>query len=217
MTGVEGKVALITGAKGGLGSSVTNAFLDAGAMVAGVSRSIHDSDFDHPRFFALAAELSSSDAAQSVVDAAVARAGKVDILVHLVGGFAGGTAVADTDESTLEEMFDVNFRSAFFMSKAVIRHMRSRNSGGRIVAIGSRAATESNANVAAYSASKAALVALVRAIASENANFGISANIVMPSTMDTPANRKAMPDADFAKWVQPGQVARLIVALASDE
>ena len=85
------------------------------------------------------------------------------------------------------------------------------------MAIGSRAAAESNANVAVYSASKAALVALVRAIASENAEFGISANIVMPGTMDTPANRKAMPDADFAKWVHPSQVARLVVALASDE
>ena len=83
--------------------------------------------------------------------------------------------------------------------------------------IGSRAATEQNANAGAYSASKAGLLALTRAIAGENASFGISANIIMPGTMDTPANRKAMPGADIKKWVQPDQVANLLVALASDE
>ena len=106
--------------------------------------------------------------------------------------------------------------SSFFMAKAALRHMQKRKSG-HVLMIGSRVATGPNANVGAYSASKAALLALTRAIAAENASLGISANIIMPGTMDTPANRKAMPGADTTKWVQTGQVANLIVALASDE
>jgi NAD(P)-dependent dehydrogenase (short-subunit alcohol dehydrogenase family) len=214
---LEGKVALITGAKGGLGTSVTEAFLKAGAIVAGVSRSIRDSDFDNPRFFAFPAELTSSDAARTVVEAIVAKVRQVDVLVHLVGAFAGGMPVAETEDSVVDQMFEVNFRSAFFMAKAAIRHMRERSAGGRVLFIGSRAAIEANANAGVYSASKAALLALTRAIASENASAGISANIIMPGTMDTPANRKAMPEADFKRWVHPEQVAHLIVTLASDE
>ena len=94
MENLDSKVALITGAKGGLGSAVTNAFLNAGATVAGVSRSIRDEDFANPRFYAVPAELTSSDAARVVADAVVARSGRIDVLVHLVGGFAGGTGVA---------------------------------------------------------------------------------------------------------------------------
>ena len=216
MSNLEGKVALITGAKGGLGSAVTKAFLDAGATVAGVSRSIQNTDFAHPRFYAIPAELTSSAEAKTVVDAVISRSGHIDILAHLVGAFAGGSSVADTDDDVLEQMLTINLKSAFFIVKAVLGHMRSRKAG-RVLLIGSRAATEQNANAGAYSASKAALLALTRAIAAENAPFGISANIVMPGTMDTPANQKAMPGADRSKWVQPGQVAHLLVMLASDE
>ena len=216
MLSLDGKVALITGANGGLGSAVTKAFLDAGATVAGVSRSIRDSDFANSRFYAVSAELTSSAAAQTVVDKVVSRSDRIDILTHLVGGFAGGSPVADTGDKVLEQMLDVNLKSAFFIAKAVLAHMRVQKSG-HVLFIGSRAATEQNANAGAYSASKAALLALTRAIAAENAPLGISANIVMPGTMDTPANRKAMPAADLSKWVQPEQVANLLVALASDD
>jgi NAD(P)-dependent dehydrogenase (short-subunit alcohol dehydrogenase family) len=213
---LEGKVALITGAKGGLGSAVTSRFLDEGATVAGVSRSIRDDDFADSRFFAVPAELSTSEAAQSAAQAVISRAGRIDILVHLVGGFAGGASVAETDEATLDQMWDVNVKSAFYVMNAVLPHMRSRQSG-RLVAIGSRAAAEASPNAAAYSASKAALVALVRAVAAENADAGISANVVMPATIDTAANRMAMPRAEFTKWVHPEQIARLIVSLCADD
>jgi NAD(P)-dependent dehydrogenase (short-subunit alcohol dehydrogenase family) len=214
MTTLDGKVALITGAKGGLGSAVTNAFLAAGAMVAGVSRSIVDSDFDNPRFLAVPGELSTYDGARSVVETALSHTSRVDILVHLVGGFAGGS-VTETEPVTLDQMLDVNLKSTFYISKAILPHMQSRKSG-RIIAVGSRAAVEPAPNAAAYSASKAAVVALIRAIAAENANAGISANVILPGTMDTSANRKAMPNADFTTWVKTGQVAELIVMLASD-
>jgi NAD(P)-dependent dehydrogenase (short-subunit alcohol dehydrogenase family) len=209
------KVALITGAKGGLGGFVTEAFLEAGATVAGVSRSIQDSDFQNPRFKAIPAELSSVAAAGRVADDVVARFGKIDILVHLVGVFAGGQPVHQTDDATLDRMLDMNLKSAFYMACAVIPHMRN-GGGGRILAIGSRAAVEPSPGAGAYAASKAALVSLIRTIAAENKDRCISANVILPGTMDTPANRKALPQADYTKWVRPSQVASLLVSLASD-
>jgi NAD(P)-dependent dehydrogenase (short-subunit alcohol dehydrogenase family) len=209
------KVVLITGAKGGLGSTVTQAFLDAGAMVAGVSRSIEDSDFGHTNFTAMPAELSNGEAARRVADAVVEEFGRIDVLVHLVGGFAGGKPVAETDDATLDRMLEMNLRSAFYIARAVLPHMRAAGSG-RILAIGSRAAVEPGAGAGAYSASKAALVSLIRTLAVENKDRCISANVILPGTMDTPANRAADPKADFSKWVQPSQVAGMLLHLASD-
>lgn len=211
----DDKVVLITGAKGGLGTSVTQSFLEAGATVIGVSRSIGASDFPHPRFIAMPAELSNGDAAQSLVDGVVANFQRLDVLVHLIGGFAGGKSVSETDDATFDRMLDMNVRSAFYIVRAVIPHMRKQGSG-RILAIGSRAAAEPQALAGAYSASKAALVSLIRTLAIENKDRSISANVILPGTMDTPANRAADPRADFSKWVQPNQVASMLLHLASD-
>jgi NAD(P)-dependent dehydrogenase (short-subunit alcohol dehydrogenase family) len=210
-----GKVAVITGAKGGLGSFVTEAFLAAGARVAGVSRSIQVNDFSHPEFAAIPAELSSGDAAQTLVEQVVARFGRIDALVHVMGGFAGGKSVAETDDATFEKMLDLNYRAAFFVARAVLPQMRQQGSG-RILAVASRQAVEPATMVGAYSASKAALVSLIRTIAMENKDRCISANTVLPGTMDTPANRAGDPQADGSQWVQPAQVAELLVHLASD-
>jgi NAD(P)-dependent dehydrogenase (short-subunit alcohol dehydrogenase family) len=144
----------------------------------------------------------------------VGKHGKIDSVVHLIGAFAGGQSVADTDDATLDRMFDLNLRSTFHLLRAVIPHMRATGRGA-ILAIGSRAAVEPAGMAGAYSASKAALVALMRAVALENKDRGISANIVLPGTMDTAANRKAMPTADSWRWVKPAQVASLLVHLAS--
>ena len=208
------KVVLITGAKGGLGSFVTPAFLEAGARVIGVSRAIADSDFPHERFSALATEISDGERAAKTIDAAVGRSGRIDALVHLVGGFAGGKPIAETSDDVIERMFDMNFRTAFYMIRAALPYMRKQASG-RIMAIGSKAAVEPSPKVGVYAASKAALVSLIRTVARENADRGIAANVVLPGTMDTPANRASDPTADFSKWVNPCQVASLLVHLAS--
>jgi len=213
---LEGKAVLITGAKGGLGTFVTNAFLDAGAQVAGISRSIRDEDFPNSSFHAIAAELSSLDAARSAVNTAIQKLGRIDALVHLVGAFAGGASIPEIDDATFERMIDLNLRSAFHIVRATLPGMRAQGSG-RILAIGSKAAVESQPLSACYSASKAALVAFIRAVAAENRDRCISANIVLPGTMDTPVNRSASPEADYSKWVQPQQVAAMLVHLASDE
>jgi NAD(P)-dependent dehydrogenase (short-subunit alcohol dehydrogenase family) len=209
------RTALVTGANGGLGTHVTKALLDAGFAVVGLAPRIKQSDFNHPNFTALPAALDSLDAAKKAVDSVIALFGKIDVLAHLVGGFAGGETVADTDDATFQRMFDMNVNSAFHMLRAVLPHMRKAGAG-RIVAIGSRAAEDPGPTIGAYSASKAALVSLIRTVALENKDAGITANVILPGTMDTPANRQAMPGADTSTWVQPASVASLIVWLAGD-
>ena len=212
---LDQKVVLITGAKGGLGTYVTQTFLGAGATVIGVSRSISAADFPGDRFVAMPAELSSGENARALADAVVKQHQRIDVLVHLVGGFAGGKPVAETDDATLDRMLDLNLKSAFHITRAALPHMRQKRSG-RILAIGSRAAVEPQAAIGVYSASKAALVSLIRTIALENKDTCITANVILPGTMDTPANRASDPNADFAKWIQPAQVAALLLHLASD-
>jgi NAD(P)-dependent dehydrogenase (short-subunit alcohol dehydrogenase family) len=213
---LDGKVVLISGANGGLGSAVTRAFLDAGAQVAGLAPVIRDTDFPSPRFAAVPADLTSLEASRTAAGAVLAKWGRIDALIHLVGGFAGGKSVAETGDDWLELMLNMNLRTAFNLMRAVLPGMRTQGSG-RIVAIGSRTAVEPAAMLGVYSASKAALVSLVRTVALENKDRGITANVVLPGAMDTPANRAAMPDADRSKWVQPSQVAALLVHLASDQ
>ena len=214
MSALEDKVVIITGASGGLGRSVTQAFLDTGATVAGVSIAI-DNSVTHPRFVTEAADLGSWDATRAVVDRLAARFGRIDVLAHLTGGFAGGSSVAETEEDVWDRMLTMNLRTAVHAARAVIPHMRKAG-WGRILAIGSLAALEPAAGIGAYSASKAALVSLIRTIAKENKDSGVTANAVLPGMMDTSANRAAMPDADPAKWIQPERVAALLVWLASD-
>lgn len=210
---MEGNVVLVTGADGGLGTFVTLGFLDAGATVIGTSRKIQQSAYSSPSFTALPAEISTGEGARSLVDQVVARFGRLDVLAHTVGGFAGGQSIADTDDATFQRMLDLNLNSVFHILRATIPALR-QTGNGRIIAIGSRAALEPGAGVGAYSASKAAMVSLIRTVALENNDAGLTANVILPGTMDTPANRKSMPNADFSKWVRPSTVASLITWLA---
>ena len=209
MTNLEGKIALITAAKGGLGSAVTNTFLQAGARVIGVSRSIQPGDFNHPNFTAMPADVNSLDAARRLVSAALAQFERIDAVVHVMGGFAGGQSVADTDDATMEKMLELNFRAAFHMLRAVIPQMRAQNYG-RIVVVASRQGIEPSATLSAYNASKAALVSLVKTVALENKDAGITANTVLPGGMATPSNQGP-------NLIPTGQVASLMAYLASDE
>jgi NAD(P)-dependent dehydrogenase (short-subunit alcohol dehydrogenase family) len=131
------KTALVTGANGGLGSPVTLALLDAGFAVVGLARKIQQSDFSHPNFTALPASLDSFDAARKAVETILSRSGKIDVLAHLVGGFAGGQTVAETDDATFQRMFDINVNSALHILRAVIPPMRKARAG-RIIVIPGR-------------------------------------------------------------------------------
>ena len=118
---MNGKVVLITGATGGLGNSVTQAMLETGAHVVGVSRRISQADFQSPCFFALPGEIATAQGAQTVVDQVLSRYGRLDVLAHLVGGFAGGQSVAETDDATFQKMFDLNVAPVFYMLRAAIQ------------------------------------------------------------------------------------------------
>lgn len=212
---MKGKVVLVTGANGGLGTYVTRVFLDAGSTVVGTARAIQQSEFEHPSFTAISADVTTVHGAEALLQEVLSRFGMLDVLVHTVGAFAGGQSVAETDDQTFRRMFELNVNSVFYVLRAAIPALR-RSGDGRIIAIGSRAALEPGPKVGMYSASKAAMVSLVKTVALENKDAGMTANVILPGTMDTPANREAMPHADFTKWVRPERVASLIAWLASD-
>ena len=212
---LQGQVAIVTGANGALGSDVTSALLAAGATVAGIARSIAAGEAHDSRFYPVSADLTDANEASELIARLAEQFGKVDILVHVMGGFAGGASVAETDDETWRKMMDLNLNAAFYVLRAVIPVMR-RGEHGRIIAIGSRQAVQPAANVGAYSASKAALVSLVQTVALENKDKNIQANVILPATMDTAANRAAMPKANFAQWVKTAHVAELVVMLAGD-
>jgi NAD(P)-dependent dehydrogenase (short-subunit alcohol dehydrogenase family) len=209
MANLNGKTVVITGAKGGLGVPVTNGFLAAGAFVIGVSRSIQPGDFSNSNFTAMPADLATGESARQLAAAVLARFGRIDALIHLTGGFAGGQSVAEMDDATLEQMLDVNFRAAFHMLRAVIPPMRAQG-GGRIVVVASRQGVEPSPMIGAYNASKAALVSLVKTVALENKDAGITANSVLPGAMETPTNQGA-------NLVKTASVASLLVYLAGDD
>jgi NAD(P)-dependent dehydrogenase (short-subunit alcohol dehydrogenase family) len=198
---------LITGA---LGTAVSQEFLASGAKVIGVAREWKQS----AAFTTISADVTTEAGCDSMVKQTLEH-GPIDALVHLVGGFAGGSPVAETTDQTWDSMININLRAAFCCMRAALKPMQAAGHG-RIVAIGTRMAVEPTPNFAAYAVSKAALVALVKNVAAEGQKFGVTANVVLPSTIDTPVNRAAMPKADFSRWVAPQSIAKLLVFLASD-
>jgi len=212
---MKNKIVLVTAANGGLGTHVTQAFLNAGATVVGTSRKMKQSDFASSNFTPMPADLSTQEGANGLVMQLLARFGRLDVLAHTVGGFAGGKSIAETDDAAFRQMFDLSVNSLFYVLRATIPALR-QTGNGRLIAIGSRSTLEPGANVGAYSASKAAMVSLIRTVALENKDAGLRANVILPGTMDTPANRASTPKADFSKWVSPTSVASLMVWLASD-
>jgi NAD(P)-dependent dehydrogenase (short-subunit alcohol dehydrogenase family) len=201
---------LITGANGGLGTAVSAEFLKTGAKVTGVAL-----EWKEPvAFRTISADVTSAEGCESMVQQALAE-GPLDALVHLVGGFAGGSPLVETSDQIWDGMMNLNLRAAFCAMRAALKPMQAAGHG-RILAVGARMALEPAPNFAAYAVSKAALVALVKNVAAEGKRFGVTANVVLPSVIDTPANRKAMPEADFSRWVAPESIAKLIVFLTSD-
>ena len=211
---LQGQVAIVTGASGALGSDVVKSLLAAGATVVAVDRGSAGASQD-TRITRLAANLTDAQEVNRLIAKVTGQFAAIDVLVHVMGGFAGGASVAETDDATWQKMMDINLNAAFYVLRAVVPIMR-RAEKGRIIAIGSRQAVQPAAGVGAYSASKAALVSLLQTVAIENKDKNIRANIILPGTMDTPANRAAMPKANFEKWVRPARVAELVVLLASD-
>jgi len=215
---MQNKKVLITGGTGGLGRVVTKKVLEAGAQVTLSYLSDNEISFmraqlsqeDIKKISFVRANLMKEEEVKHLLD----QLPDLQVLIHLVGGFSMGPIV-DFPLEKWNQQIDLNLTSAFLTCKYSLEQM-FRNNYGRIVTVGSRAAVEPGAQLAAYSAAKAGLVALIRSIAAETMGAGITANIILPSVIDTPDNRKSMGDQHADKWVKPESIAELICFLASE-
>ncbi len=220
---LKGKVIVITGGTGGLGKPVAREFLDSGAKV--ITTYIDDSEFDELRSAFTAngenltgfrVNLLSGKEVEEFSNNVAEKFSKVDILVNLAGGFFGGVKVSEMEEEDWDKMIDMNLKTAFLSCKNFLPFMLEQNQG-KIINMGSRPGLQGAASLSAYSASKAAVINLTQTIAEEVKDHNININVILPSVIDTPANREAMPDADFDSWVKPESIAKVIMFLSGEE
>ena len=222
----SGQVALVTGATGGLGPAIVKGLLDASAVVVGVSQHVDEQREREmreriaadagARFTLVAADAQDEASVAQVVGNVVAQHGRLDILVNGIGGYYAGDSVAETLLENWQRMLDLNLRPTFLFSKYAARTMVAQQ-GGRIINVSSRAAYSGRKNAAAYATAKNGVITLTEAQAEEMRGAGVTVNAVVPSIIDTPANRAAMPNADTSRWPTAEQVARVILLLASED
>jgi NAD(P)-dependent dehydrogenase (short-subunit alcohol dehydrogenase family) len=217
------RVVLITGATGGVGKVVSMTMAEGGYRLALTSRSedalesiAEDLGIPRGRFMVYAADITRESEVQQLVRTVVERMGGIDILVNIAGGWMGGKKIQDMSEREWDRAIDLNLRSAFLVNRAVLPHMSQRG-WGRIINFSSKAAETPAPKQAAYNVAKAGVVALTASIAVEYRRNGIAANVLLPSIIDTQSNRAQIPDADFTRWVKPGELGSLILFLCSDE
>ena len=209
---LEGQVVAITGAFGALGSAVVRAALAEGAQGAAIDRAAAPhSPLEGAALFG-DVDLAGDAGARAAVDAILARFGRLDALVNIAGGFRW-ESLAEGSLDTWNSLYELNLRTAVAACRAALPHLPSGR--GRIVNIGAAGAQKAAAGMGAYAASKAGVARLTEALAEELKDRGITVNAVLPSIIDTPANRADMPKADFTRWVQPAQLADVIVVLLS--
>jgi NAD(P)-dependent dehydrogenase (short-subunit alcohol dehydrogenase family) len=219
---LAGKVALITGGTGALGRAVTTAFVEAEAVVAVtyiVDREVPEcKECVGNRADALLfikANVTIEAEVQALVQTLTQRFGRIDILLALVGGYVGDLPVTQLPETTWDQMMNLNLKSAFLCCKQVVPVMQ-RSGGGRIVTVSSRAAIKVFPGISAYAVAKAGILTFTETLAGEVLKDNITVNAILPSVIDTPANRKAMPGADYSAWVKPEEIARVLLFLCSD-
>ena len=220
---MKDRVVLVTGGAGNLGQAVTRAFLEKGARVAvplyktdkqGALDGLRSEYGDQLNTFAL--DLTTERGAAAAVEQVAEWGRRLDSVAHLVGGYIGGFSLAETPFAVWMRMMELNLTSAFLVTHHGLPRLLAAERGS-IVYVSSRAAFEGFRNRAAYASSKAGLIALAKAVAEENRGTGLRSNVVVPDTLDTPENRKAMPDRAPERFVAPEEIARVVVFLASDE
>ncbi|HEY5125737.1 MAG TPA: SDR family oxidoreductase [Bradyrhizobium sp.] len=210
---MDGKVIVVTGASGALGKVVAEAALARGARVAGVDHAPSQIPATQNRIELGGVDLSDATEAKKAIDAVAAHFGRLDALINIAGGFAF-EAIAEGDPRTWQRMYALNVLTALNASRSAIPHLAA-SASGRIVNVGAMGALQAGAGMGPYAASKAGVHRLTEALAAEWKGK-ITVNAVLPSTIDTPANRASMPKADFAKWVTARELADVILFLASD-
>ena len=218
-----GKLALVAGGTGGLGRAVSLAFLEQGWKVAVTYRRREEwnslqsaAGASKDRLQGYGVDVTDETAVSGLIDSVAIKHGRIDALVNTVGGYAGGVRLWELDTKVFEQMLALNLRSGFMLSRAVVPVMLKQDSGS-IVNVAAKAAFDHASGAAAYAASKAAAVAMMDSLAADLKGTGVRVNSILPSIIDTEANRKAMPKSDFAKWPKPEDIARVILFLCSDD
>ena len=222
MSSFSSKVVVITGAVGNLGRAAAQAFQRAGANTVLVDRA---ADRLHQQYVDLVVStdhlllggvnLADEASVASAIGSAVERFGRIDVLVNTVGAWRGGSPVHQAPLADWDLLYGANLRPTLLSSRAAAPHFLSQGSG-KIINVSARGALTGDAGNAAYSAAKSAVLRLTEALSAELKNSGVNVNAVLPSTIDTPQNRAAMPNVDHSKWVQPEAIADVILFLASD-
>jgi NAD(P)-dependent dehydrogenase (short-subunit alcohol dehydrogenase family) len=210
---MEGKIVVVTGASGALGKVVVASALARGARVAAIDHAASAMKATPERIELGGVDLTDATEAKKAIDAAASHFGKLDALVNIAGGFAFET-VAEGDPKTWQRMYALNVLTALNASRSALPHLTA-SGAGRIVNVGAMGALQAGAGMGAYAASKAGVHRLTEALAAEWKGK-ITVNAVLPSIIDTAANRASMPNADFAKWVRPEELAEVILFLTSD-
>jgi NAD(P)-dependent dehydrogenase (short-subunit alcohol dehydrogenase family) len=210
---MEGKIVVVTGASGALGRVVAATALANGAKVAGIDHASSVIEATAERLELGGVDLTDAAEARRAIDAAAAHFGRVDALINIAGGFAFETTF-EGDPKTWQRMYALNVLTALNASRSAIPHL-ARSNAGRIINVGAMGALQAGAGMGPYATSKAGVHRLTEALAAEWKGK-ITVNAVLPSIIDTAANRASMPDADFAKWVRPEELAEVILFLASD-
>ena len=220
----EAATAWITGGTGALGAVVARAFVAAGYRVAVTYRRVQEWDalassereaVASGRLLGIESDVTDEASMRQAASAASRAFGRLDVLVHVAGGYAGGSPVETVDPRTVRAMIDLNLVSAIWAAKHAIPHAK-RHGRGRLLFISSRGALDASPGAAAYAAAKLGLHALVQTLAKELKREGVTANAVLPSVIDTAANRASMPDGAFDDWVKPEAIAQLLLFLASE-
>jgi len=216
-------VVIVAGGTGALGRAVSRGFLAQGSIVIATYRSAQELEevrtafgAEAIRFQGLQLDVTDEAAVGAAVEQLLARHARIDVLVNTVGGYAGGAPAWLTERAVLERLIGLNLLALHALLRAVVPVMR-RQGHGNIVNVAAKAALTHPANSAAYAASKAAALAMMACLATELAGSGLRANSVLPATIDTPANRRAMPQADVSKWVRPEAVADVIAYLCGPQ
>lgn len=213
---MQGKVVVVTGAAGALGGAVARAAKARGAVVVAIDRAPFDAQARAAFDLCLdGVDLTDAASCGRAIDAAHAHARRLDVLLNIAGGFTWQTVEHGAMEAW-DAMFAINVKSAAAASQAALPHLIA-SGDGRIVNVGALGAVKAGAGMGAYAASKAGVAKLTESLAEELKDRGVTVNAVLPSIIDTPANRASMPDADASRWVGPGDLANVILFLASAE
>lgn len=217
------RTAVVTGGTGGLGRALLPLLarrdmnIAATYLVPDEAKALEkEVFFDEERLMLRRVDATDAEATNNLMKDAADRFGGIHVLVNLVGAWAGGRDVDETDDVRFEHMVDINLRSAFYAIRAAVPYLRE-SGWGRIVTVASRAAVEPVAGQAAFNMAKAGVVALTKSVAQELLGTDITSNTVLPAVIDTPVTREAMPYADYVEWPTPEEIARVIDFLVSDE